>query len=961
MTNHNIDHALDMLPEAFREQIRSSWYVLCESGPEVAGINTEVTSTLPLVWMASEFVLQQCVRNPQMFIELARHDLLASYDAEQHKTSLSERLQQVSNEEQLQHELRLYRQREMLRTIWRDIAGWAHLDETIQNLSHLAEACIDAALYKLNTWHCEQYGTPLDADGEPVELVVLGMGKLGAWELNLSSDIDLIFSYASDGEIKKDSREISHSEFFTRLGKKLIQALDNKTVDGFVFRVDMRLRPFGDSGPLVSSFNAMENYYQTHGREWERYAMIKARVVGGDRKAGASLMEMLRPFVYRRYIDFGAYESLREMKAMIAREVKRKGVENNVKLGAGGIREIEFIGQVFQLIRGGRDSHLTARKIQKVLRYLGEAGYLPEYVVNELIEAYIFLRNVEHRLQAWADRQTHLLPEDDLSRLRLAFSLGYESWPQFAADMELHRQRVQRHFDQVFEAPQIEHEEGSLAGISEIWGDTADEPTSLSLLKGLGYTDTQVIFKKINGLRHSRIYQSLSTTGQKRLDQLMPLLIGAVAQAGDQDNTIIRLLELISIISKRSVYLSLLVENPIALSQLVKLADASPWICHYLQRHPLLLDELLDPRSLYAPPDKQAMQKDLRKRLQQLDSGDEERALDELRHFKHSNVLRVAAADIAEALPLMRVSDHLTWIAECVLEEALELSWQHLIKRHGRPPCDPQLKTCNTGFAVIGYGKLGGVELGYGSDLDLVFLYGQVNDGELTNGATPISVPVFYARLGQRLIHVLSAFTSAGSLFEIDMRLRPDGASGMLVSNLNAFAAYQKDKAWLWEHQALVRARMVAGDPVVGEAFNKVRCDVLSQEYNPEKLKQGILEMRQKMRDSLDKSSEKEFDIKQGPGGLVDIEFLVQYLVLLHAHARPELLEYTDNIRMIETLVKTAILNEEEGNILSETYQTLRNITHRQSLSENKGNVTVSFQQNMREKIIQLWQQKLES
>ena len=959
--NSIIEPSLKKIPEEFRARIDSNWNAFIESNPDAHNLDARVIGTLSSVWMASDFVSQKCIRSPLMFIELAQHDLLSSYKYDHYIETLKERLKQVSDEVQLQYELRQYRQREMLRIIWRDISGWADLNETIGDLSHLAEACIDAALIKLYSWQCEQYGTPRDSDGEAVQLVVLGMGKLGAWELNLSSDIDLIFSYAVEGKINSASKELSHSEFFIRLAKKLIQALDNLTVDGFVFRVDMRLRPFGESGPLVSSFSAMENYYQTHGREWERYAMIKARVVAGDREAGGELMAMLRPFVYRRYIDFGAYESLREMKAMIAREVKRKGVEHNVKLGAGGIREIEFIGQVFQLIRGGRDSYLTARKIQKVLNYLGKAGYLPEYAVKELIDAYIFLRNVEHRLQAWADQQTHLLPEDDSARLRLASSMAFDSWQQFSSELKTHRNRVQGHFDQVFEAPQAELDENNSPGFNDVWGDFSDEPASILQLKELGYTDTQTVFRKIKALHNSRTYQSLSSTGQKRLDQLMPLLISAVSQTSAQDNTLIRLLDLITSISKRSVYLSLLVENPIALSQLVKLTDASPWICHYLEQHPLLLDDLLDPRTLYTPPDKQAMQIDLQNRLRFLDKDDEERAMDELRHFKHSNVLRVAAADIVDVLPLMKVSDHLTWIAECILEETLTLSWAHLIARHGRPPCSSELKVCDKGFAVIGYGKLGGRELGYGSDLDLVFLYDQASQNEVTDGEVPISVPVFYARLGQRMIHVLSAFTSAGSLYEIDMRLRPDGASGMLVSNLKAFESYQKNKAWLWEHQALIRARMVAGDPLIGSEFNDIRRSVLSKQFNVEELKSGIKEMRAKMRDSLDKSTQGEFDIKQGRGGLVDIEFLVQYFVLVHANQYPELLEFTDNINIIDNLVKVAILKADEGKILSETYQLLRNTTHHQSLSETKGNVENEFQQKARNEVLRHWQVNLET
>ena len=946
-----IPSRIEQLPAILREPVQRQWQSFVEAVGEVPEFTAQITTSLPKVWAASHYVASQCLRRPALLVDLAGGDLLRSYDREHLATELAGRLAEAEDEVALHAALRRFRQREMVRIMWRDIAGWAGLMETTADLSHLAEACIDGALDKLYAWHCAGLGTPRYPDGRPMNLVVLGMGKLGAWELNVSSDIDLIFTYGAEGEIEAGRRSLSHAEFFTRLGQKLIQALDSQTADGFVFRVDMRLRPFGDSGALASSFAALENYYQIHGREWERYAMIKARVVGGDREAGDELMALLRPFVYRRYLDFGAYEALREMKLLISREVRRKGLEDNVKLGAGGIREIEFIGQLFQLIRGGRDPRLTARKILKVLACLGEAEYLPRFVVDELIAAYTFLRTVEHRLQEVDDKQTHVLPSDETDRLRLAFSLDYPDWESFLEDLGGHRQRVQGHFEQVFEAPQTERDEESV-DLAGVWQGTLDETVSLEILAGLGYAAPVELYRRLADLRHSRLYHSLSSNGRERLDALMPLLLGAAGQARDPDRTVVRLLELLSHIARRSVYLALLVENPLALSQLVRLTGASPWITSYLTRHPLLLDELLDPRSLYHPPDKIELVAELGRRMAGLDPEDQELAMDTLRHFKHANVLRVAAADIVEALPLMEVSNHLTWIAETVLEEALDMAWRHLAGRHGQPPAAPADK----GFAVIGYGKLGGYELGYGSDLDLVFLHGGEDPDRMTDGESPLAVPVFYARLGQRLIHVLTAYTSAGLLYEADMRLRPDGASGMLVSNLAAFESYQRSKAWLWEHQALVRARPVAGDRRIGEAFQGFRRAILGLPRDLATVQEGIRDMRRRMREELDQSAGDRFDLKQGAGGMVDIEFLAQFGVLAHAHAHPQLLDWTDNIRLLDALGEAGVLAPTEVGTLADAYRRYRDAAHEQALQEQPALVETGRFVREREGVQAIWE-----
>ncbi len=952
----HIERALAKLPDPLHEPVQRQWQTYLEAVPEPGGFPPMVSESLPRVWAVSNFVAQQCLREPTLLADVATADLLQEYAWETYRDRLTQRLASINQEADLMRELRRFRQREMVRIIWRDIAGWAKLMDTTRDLSHLAEACIDVALDKLYQWQCEQHGTPRDRDDQPLRLVVLGMGKLGAWELNLSSDIDLIFAYAEEGEVQGPGRGLSHGEFFTRLGRKLINVLDQQTADGFVFRVDMRLRPFGDSGALVTSFAAMESYYQIHGREWERYAMVKARVVAGDRQAGEQLMAMLKPFVYRRYLDFGVYESLREMKTLISREVQRRGMERNVKLGAGGIREVEFIGQLFQLIRGGRDSKLTARKILKVLEHLGKANYLPEFVVEELITGYCFLRNVEHRLQAYEDRQTHLLPEDATGRFRLAYSLGFHDWESFLAQLDLHRQRVQRHFEQVFEAPQTEQGDEGTADLTGVWYGTLDESTSVRVLAEAGFEEAEGLWQRLSELRLSRSYHSLSRQGRERLDRLLPLLLGATGQADQPDETVRRLLDLIAQIARRSVYLALLVENPLALSQLVRLSSASSWISHFLKQYPLLLDELLDPRSLYAPPDKAELTAELGRRLAGISQEDQELTMDILRQFKHANVLRVAAADIVGALPLMKVSDHLTWIAETVLDEALEQAWQHLTRRHGRPSNDGEGK----GFAIIGYGKLGGIELGYSSDLDLVFVHGADSSSETTDGAAPLASSVFFARLGQRLIHLLTAYTPAGLLYEVDMRLRPDGAAGMLVSSLAAYEGYQREKAWLWEHQALVRARPVAGDPEIGERFQAIRRAILAQPRDETELRQGILDMRQRMRQELDRSTAGEFDLKQSPGGIVDIEFMVQFGVLAHAHTHPALLDYSDNIRLLAGLGDAGLMNQQDVDQLSDVYREYRCEVHRRALQEQAGTIEASRFVDERRAVQAIWQRWLE-
>lgn len=917
---------------------------------------------LPLVWAASEFVAISCVQNPRLLEELITSgDLERSYGVEECSQRLEALLAGVADEAAMASGLRQVRHREMVRIAWRDLAGWADLGETLADLSRLASACVDHALRCLDQWQCVELGEPRGAEsGERQGLVVIGMGKLGAGELNYSSDIDLIFAYGEEGETVGGRRSISNEEYFTTLGRRLIQAINARTAEGFVFRVDMRLRPFGDSGPLVTSFEAMEAYYQAHGREWERYAWIKAAVVAGDHAAGAQLMALLKPFVYRRYLDFSAFESLRDMKALIEAEVKRKGMADNIKLGAGGIREIEFIGQAFQLIRGGRETELQVRPILSVLQHLVAADYLPAQVGKELTEAYVFLRRTENRLQEYADQQTHRLPGDDEGRARLAMAMGYSDWETFARDLTRHRRRVQSHFEQVFAAPQTEESAAAGGELAQVWAGVLQKDGATKALTVIGYAQPEEVLAALACFRESPAYRQLGIQGRSRIDVLMPLLIGAVAQAGSPDATLSRLLALLEKIARRVTYLALLAENPMALSQLVRLCAASTWITDLLTRHPLLLDELLDPRTLYAPLDRAALEGELRTALARAGAEDLEQHMEILRQFQQANVLRVAAADIAGVYPLMVVSDHLTEIAEVVASAALRLARDHLVTRHGAPRCRVDGKPDVPGFAIIGYGKLGGIELGYGSDLDLVFLHGSEGEELGTAGPKTIDNTVFFARLGQRIIHMLTAHTPAGVLYEVDMRLRPSGASGMLVSSLAAFAEYQRADAWTWEHQALVRARPIAGDKAVMERFAAIRHEVLGRERDAGLLRREVREMRARMRTELGQRDAARFDLKQDAGGIADIEFMVQYGVLAWAHLYPELLRYTDNIRILEGFARTGLMAAQDAVSLSDIYRAYRARVHQLTLLNEPAVVDAEIYADERAAVLRLWEALLE-
>jgi [glutamine synthetase] adenylyltransferase / [glutamine synthetase]-adenylyl-L-tyrosine phosphorylase len=818
----------------------------------------------------------------------------------------------LRDESQLTRAVRQVRKQVMLKLIFRDLNGLANLDEVMLTMTALAEICVRAAQECLMSALQAQFGQPIGASsGTAQQMLVIGMGKLGGGELNVSSDIDLIFVYAEDGETRamtgqNEIRSLSNHEFFTRLGRRLISLIHEPTVDGYVFRVDMRLRPYGESGPLVMSFAALEEYLISQGREWERYAWIKARVIAPEQHASTTeLMQLAQPFVFRKYLDFGAIDSMRKLHAQIRQEVARRDRQNNIKLGPGGIREIEFTAQVFQLIRGGRAAKLRIRPTLSVLQQLASDGEITAETVRDLTAAYIFLRNLEHRLQYLDDQQTQDIPENEDDRARLAIGMGYVNYAALLQQLDVHRAIVSTQFAAIF------RNETSTPNNTLVWDD-ALEVTSLSQhLKGLGYTDSTAAAQHLLQFRASSRYQQLPETSRVRMAQLVPQFIRACAQQANPDVTLLRLQNLIDSIARRASYLAFLAEYPQALTRLSQLVSASSWATDYLASHPALLDELLDARELYQAPDWTKIDAHIAAQLH--DCGDDlERQMDALRHAQHEQIFHLLAMDLQGLLPLEILSDHLSALADLMLRHVLEMCWKNARKKH----CDVPH------FAIIAFGKLGGKELGYESDLDLIFIYDDAHPDAQEN----------YARLAQRLNTVLGSYTQAGRLYETDLRLRPNGASGLLVSSLSAFADYQTNEAWVWEHQALTRARFCAGDSRVGAGFEALRNTLLQAPRDAEKLRDEIVAMRQKMHDGHPNHSEL-FDIKHDAGGMVDIEFMVQFLVLAHAHRYPQLTANIGNLSLLHKAAELNLISTKLSHAVSQNYRELRITQHRMRLN----------------------------
>jgi len=808
-----------------------------------------------------------------------------------------------ADEHALAGTLRELRQRVMLSLIARDLSGAADLAEVIATVTALAEVAIREACERIEHWAQERYGAP---DGPSPRLMVIGMGKLGGRELNVSSDIDLVFLYGEEGETS-GARAVSHSEYFTRIARKLIAALGEITAEGFVFRVDTRLRPYGDAGPLVCSLSMLESYFITQGREWERYAWIKARLIRGGR--GPELDALVRPFVYRRHLDYSALASMRSLHAQIREEVARRDMADNIKLGPGGIREIEFIAQLFQLIRGGREPELRTQPTLEVLDILAERKLLPPAAVHELAAAYDFLRRLEHRLQYLDDQQTQALPRGAEDRMLVAGSMGYADWGALLETLDAHRRRVSHHFEQIFASREDSRDERGLmeasAGLPVAAVEAQADPLR-QRLQALGYENAETLAARVVAMRTGSRYRQMPASGQARIDRLLPRVLEAAAALPNRDAAAESLLHLVESIGRREAYLALLMEYPQCLQAVANVAAASRWAADYLAQHPILLDELLDNRALEAPADPAGVSRALEAQLTDY-AGDVERQMDALRHFKHAQTFRLLVQDLAGQLPLETLSDYLSDLACICLRAVMRLAWEYLRVRHRAEPR----------FAIVGYGKLGGKELGYASDLDLIFLY---------DDPAP-EAPEVYARYAMRINAWLTTVTPAGVLYETDLRLRPEGASGLVVSPLAAFVGYQREKAWVWEHQALTRARHVAGDAAIGQSFEALRSEILRQPRDPQVLQREVAAMRQKMLDAHPNTSA-DFDLKHDRGGIIDVEFIVQYLVLARAHAHEALTANAGNLALLLRAAELGLIPEDEARPVHAAYRRYRRLQH---------------------------------
>ena len=918
---HTIPEILLPVLEKARERLAAY-----DDWTRIEGLDGEIAGNLDRVLACSEYVADVMARYPQIFAELVESGRIRrALEANELELQFLRGAQDNEAETQFMRRLRVFRHREMMRIVFRDLAAWSDTREMLADLSALADTCIRAAFLHATSAMQKRHGVPRNAEGQESAFVIVAMGKLGGGELNFSSDVDVVFLYSDSGETD-GARALSNQDYFRRLAQSFINLMSKNTADGFTYRVDARLRPFGDSGPLACSAGAFEDYLLQHGRDWERYAWVKARAINVWEGAKNFYVSVLRPFVYRRYLDFGVFGSLREMKSMIEREGRAAENRENVKLGPGGIREIEFIVQTLQLVRGGTLKPLRERRLLVALQELGNEGLMPEETVAELTEAYCYLRDIENRIQAIADRQTHELPSGEIDRSRLCLAMNHTDWGELYAELNIYREIVKADFDQI-----LRHDRN--AANDEQAPVASDSAMMLSIAEQC-FENPEEAVQRIEALRGSGLYQRMDEIARQRLDRLLPAVLQACGTVGSRaPRAMDRMLRIVEAIGRRSAYIALLNENQGALERLVHLCASSDFLARQIAAHPLLLDELLDQRVFLEAPTKQSLQQEAGQRLDQIDLEDAEQRFETLRNFQQAAVFRIAVADLSGTLPLMRVSDRLTNVAEIVLQAAIDMSLAEFSRRHGEPRCTVNGRERPAGFAIAGYGKLGGWELGYGSDLDIVFLHDSEGEQQQTDGDNSLDNAVFFARVARRITTILNMHTPTGPLYEVDTRLRPSGNSGLLVTSLHALDTYQRDDAWTWEHQALLRARAVAGSEVVCDGFQKLRTKALVEYVRRDTLAEEVVKMRGRMRKELSKSTAELFDIKQGEGGMIDIEFLVQYLVLLNAPEYPSLLTWSDNVRQLEALSETGFLDSTAAEEIAEIYRTYRTQVHLLSLA----------------------------
>ncbi|WP_435213406.1 bifunctional [glutamate--ammonia ligase]-adenylyl-L-tyrosine phosphorylase/[glutamate--ammonia-ligase] adenylyltransferase [Luminiphilus sp. nBUS_16] len=922
------------MPQSLEAGLAKSWGVFTDQlEPEIltrlqhALDASTVAADFDRLLATSNFFRDQFIRHRDWAVgelEAGRLFQCCDLDAEAWKVALKQLVLDNSSEDAVMSALRIFRNRQMLSIVACELSGRAALSETFQALTRLADITIQFSVDWATAKLSRRFGLPVgEWSGEAQELVVLGMGKLGGGELNLSSDIDLIYAYPEAGETQGGKRTLSNQEFFIRVGQLVIKLLDAKTVDGFVFRVDMRLRPFGSSGPLVVNYNALEVYYQQHGRDWERYAMIKARAITGSVENKKPFEELKRAFVYRRYTDYGALHALREMREMIAAETLRSNLQTNIKRGYGGIREIEFIVQCKQLIHGGRHPELQVRPLELAYQCLAELDFISVEDRQGLIDAYRFLRRLENILQGLCDTQTQELPGDPISQAQVALLMGYSDWAAMITSCEAVRQRVSEYFQSLVTLPGDPSSEIA-ASVGVQYADLCPEA-----LAALGYRDASATWAAVETFMSGGRVQAAQSESRHRLEAFLPQLISVSAKTDNADLAVTRTLPFVSAVLRRSAYLVMMTEHPQALEQLVSLNVASPWIARKLAQRPELVEELLHEDRLYRAPNRSEMGALVQDQLLRVPEDDLEQQMHAMAGIKDAVVLRVAASELNGSLPVMVASDNLTFLAEVMVTQAIQVARAELVTRHGEPQGD------EAGFAVMGYGKLGGIELGYGSDLDLVFVY----DGGrgTTSGPKIIENTRFFTRLAQRVVHVLSTNVAQGRLYEVDLRLRPDGGSGLPCVTFGSFRKYQHESAWTWEHQALVRARPVAGSAELCHQLEALRLEILRKVRPDHELRDAVVTMRLRMFEGAESRLEAgpdEFDIKRDPGGIVDIEFVVQFLVLQHAATHPDLAQATDVVNLLNALADHDLLSAQDADTLRAAYLVYRAEVHRAVLED---------------------------
>lgn len=924
---------LDLLPVTISNQSKAQWERLCASTALSSQV-LESEQALLSLWEQSPFCARMCMRHPNWLNDLVAMtdsssvDFYAAYEKQ-----LQEVLAEIREEESFKNKLREFRNKQMLLICWRDLILQAEVPQILIAVSALADVCTRMTLDWLQQASVEKFGQPLMKNKQRANLAMVALGKLGGRELNFSSDIDVMFFYTDSGQTD-GAHSISNQEFFTAIAQKFIRIFSDITAEGFVFRVDCRLRPFGDSGPLVVTCNHIEDYYLTHGREWERYALIKARVVYGSVEDISHFNQIATAFVYRRYLDYGVVNTLRSMHSMIAQQVKSRGYENHVKLGVGGIREIEFIVQFFQLIRGGSNIDLQTNGLFDALQEIERAQFLEKFEVSDLTAAYLFLRRTENHIQMYDDQQTHELPTKDQAMQVLAQSMGYAEVSLFMSALHDHMLKVAALFASISNNGDQPKEENKYYQSWQLISNS-NEGDSLQLPAPEKFNDWQQVCSKLQKLVHSSTYRSQDDVSRDRLTVFMPILLEQLEKADSPALVLERLNMLLTKMLRRSAYLIFLTENKSALEQLLAVVSVSPWIANHLTSYPVLLDELNVTIGDKAELDREQLHLGFNDQILQSPLQDYEYILERVRIFKHSHELHVACADIQGQLPIKRVSDQLSWLAEAVIHGCLDYLQYQTEQQPGQ-------------LAVIAFGKLGGIELSYGSDLDLVYI------GK--NGSNTVQI----SRLAQKLTQMLSLQTVSGRLYEIDSRLRPDGNAGPIVPSFDYVQKYYESRAWMWELQALVRARCIAGPEEICKQFEEMRRSLLSQARDKQLVAHEVSAMRSKMLSVKKSKTTQLFDLKNDEGGITDIEFMIQYAVLVHAHEEIALCDYSDNVRQLEGLAEHGYLSAAAASELDEIYCRYREQTHRLALQANSAHV--AQEKYMKERIIvrNYWRELIE-